>query len=114
MEPAFVLVHKAGMSSDDSAAAAAVLAGHFMIWAGPATTMYSRKFVPDWWTCVFIQPLGLLEDVAIVLAAWAGEPGTNNQQYAEISLYFFMLLMNGIRAILSARMIEKKDKEWKR
>jgi hypothetical protein len=58
--------------------------------------MYQRKFIPDWWTCIFIQPLGLLEDVAVVLATWAGE-SESSQRAAEIWLYFFMILMNVVR-----------------
>lgn len=92
MQPAFDLVNKDCQDSA-SAAAAAVCAGHFMIWAGPATTMHQRRFVPDWITCIFIQPLGLLEDVAVVLATWAGESQVTEIK-AEIGLYVFMLVMN--------------------
>merc|ERR1712083_205175 len=67
---------------DASAASAAVLAGHFMIWAGPATTMHQRKFVPDILTCILIQPLGLMKD-------------------AQIALYVFMLLMNCVQYFAS-------------
>jgi len=92
MQPAFSATITAGAETK-SASAVAVLAGHFMIWAGPATSMYQRLFVPDWVTCCFIQPLGLLEDVAVVLAEWAGSaPG--NEKAAEVSLYVFMLYMN--------------------
>merc|ERR1712137_602953 len=92
MEPVFVetIAHQA---SEESAASAAVLAGHFMIWAGPATTMYQRNFIPDWTTAVFIQPLGLFEDVAVVLTAWAGS-SPEDQRWAECSLYVFMMVMN--------------------
>lgn len=92
MEPMFGSLTAAGVDST-SAAAAAVLAGHFMIWGGPATTMYQRKFIPDWITAAFIQPLGLFEDVAIVLATWAASD-PHNKVSAEIGLYLFMLAMN--------------------
>eukprot|EP00928_Gymnodinium_smaydae_P093827 TRINITY_DN7815_c0_g1_i4.p1 TRINITY_DN7815_c0_g1~~TRINITY_DN7815_c0_g1_i4.p1 ORF type:complete len:502 (-),score=63.26 TRINITY_DN7815_c0_g1_i4:63-1568(-) len=95
MEPAFAAAKKSG-ASPEQAAAAAVLAGHFMIWAGPATTMYQRLFIPDVITCIFIQPLGLFEDVAVVLATWAGQ-SPSDQKSAEIGLYIFMLLMNLMR-----------------
>jgi hypothetical protein len=109
MEQAFRVAHKVGEAADHDAAAAAVLGGHFMIWSGPATTMHQRKFVPDWWTCIFIQPLGLMEDVAIVLATWAGE-SASSQRSAEISLYFFMLLMNGVRAnVVNKDLITRRD-----
>jgi len=92
MEPAFKAAQSAGVDPK-GAASAAVLAGHFMIWAGPPTTMYQRMFVPDWWTCIIIQPLGLFEDVAVVLATWAGQSAAD-QKYAEMSLYGFMLVCN--------------------
>lgn len=106
MEPAFEAAEKAG-KSPETCAATAVLAGHFMIWAGPATTMYSRKFVPDWWTAIVIQPLGMMEDVAVVLATWAGSSASSRQQ-AEVSLYGFMLAMN------LANYITAYDKKQKR
>jgi hypothetical protein len=100
MEPAFESVSSKGVGgkSGECAAATAVLAGHFMIWAGPATTMYSRKFVPDWWTAIIIQPLGMAEDVAVVLATWAGE-SVRDRQKAELALYAFMLVMNFVNCI---------------
>jgi hypothetical protein len=98
MVPAFDFSRRDVGAGPKSSAAAAVLAGHFMIWSGPAATAHQRKFVPDWWTCVFIQPLGLAEDVAVVLATWAGTSAAN-QKSAEIALYFFMLAMNAVRAI---------------
>jgi len=97
MQPAFSAAVQAGAEAK-SASAIAVLAGHFMIWAGPATSMYQRLFVPDWVTCCFIQPLGLLEDVAVVLAAWAGS-ASQNEKPAEISLYMFMMYMNFVTLI---------------
>ncbi|CAK0802837.1 unnamed protein product, partial [Prorocentrum cordatum] len=99
MEPAFLSAKKAGFD-DKGAASAAVLTGHFMIWAGPATTMHQRMFVPDIITCVLIQPLGLMEDVAVVLATWAGET-PQSQKAAQIALYVFMLLMNCVQYITS-------------
>ena len=95
MEPVFAATKRADVK-DETAASAAVLAGHFMVWAGPPTTMYQRKFVPDWATGMLIQLLGLMEDVAVVLATWAG---TNPQTQcdAEIGLYIFMIAMNAIR-----------------
>mmetsp|Transcript_12451 Transcript_12451/g.33072 ORF Transcript_12451/g.33072 Transcript_12451/m.33072 type:complete len:456 (-) Transcript_12451:319-1686(-) len=98
MEPAFESVHKDAKKSPECAAATAVLAGHFMIWSGPATTMYSRKFVPDWLTAIMIQPLGMTEDVAVVLATWAGGSASDRQK-AELSLYVFMLAMNLVNCI---------------
>merc|ERR1711998_729422 len=92
MEPVYRAANDAGVGPE-GAASAAVLAGHFMIWSGPATTMCQRKFVPDWFTCAIIQPLGLMEDVAVVLAAWAGESAASEKQ-AEIGLYIFMAAMN--------------------
>merc|ERR1712151_555773 len=100
MEPAFVAAKKADVGDDASAAAAAVLAGHFMIWSGPATTMHQRKFVPDIITCILIQPLGLMEDVAVILATWAGET-PKSQKDAQIALYVFMLLMNCVQYVAS-------------
>lgn len=84
---------KALETQDESAAAGAVLMGHFMIWAGPATTMYQRLFVPDVVTCILVQPLGLLEDVLVTLAAWAAS-SPKNEKGAELALYFFMMTMN--------------------
>jgi len=95
MEPAYRAAKHAKLE-DTTAASAAVLAGHFMIWAGPPTTMHQRNFVPDWITCVLMQPLGLMEDVAVVLATWAGATATSQKQ-AQIALYGFMLLMNLVR-----------------
>lgn len=92
MEPVYRMA-KAANVDNEGAASAAVLSGHFMIWAGPATTMCQRKFVPDWSTCAIIQPLGLMEDVGVVLAAWAGKSATSAKQ-AEIGLYIFMATMN--------------------
>jgi len=92
MEPAYEAAEKAGKRRP-TCAAMSVLAGHFMIWAGPATTMHSRKFVPDWWTSIIIQPLGMTEDVAVVLATWAGS-SPSARQHAELALYGFMFAMN--------------------
>jgi hypothetical protein len=72
---------------------AAVLTGHFMFWAGPATSMYSRQFVPDWTTCCLIQPIGHAADIAVVLATWAGQ-SVDSRHQAEKGLYVFMMLMN--------------------
>merc|ERR1712203_1075702 len=55
MEPAYRAAKEAKLEGA-SAASAAVLAGHFMIWAGPPTTMHQRNFVPDVLTCVLMQP----------------------------------------------------------
>jgi len=98
MEPAFESVRTDAEKSTECAAASAVLAGHFMIWSGPATTMYTRKFVPDWMTSIIIQPLGLTEDVAVVLATWAGG-SVNDRRSAELTLYGFMLFMNLVNLI---------------
>lgn len=92
MEPVFKAARRAG-KDDATCASAAVLAGHFMIWAGPATTMCQRLFVPDLVTCALIQPLGLMEDVAVVLATWAGE-SAESARLAEMGMYLFMMLMN--------------------
>merc|ERR1719183_1587100 len=59
MEPAFDTMKNKLHPTDETAASAALLAGHLMIWAGAPTTMYSRLFVPDAVTCCLIQPLGL-------------------------------------------------------
>jgi len=98
MQPAWYVTKHGADTTDAHAAAAAVLSGHFMIWAGPATTMYQRLFIPDWVTCIVIQPLGLLEDVAVVLATWAGESGVHTLK-AELSLLAFMLCANIVRFI---------------
>lgn len=95
MDLTFTTALRAGFLPE-GAAAGAVCAGHFMIWAGPATTMNQRLFVPDILTCILIQPLGLAEDVAVVLATWAGEDVVSAKK-AEISLYGFMLAMNVVR-----------------
>lgn len=92
MEPVYKAASKAGVGPEVSASTA-VLAGHFMIWAGPATTMCQRKFIPDFLTCALIQPLGLMEDVAVVLATWAGS-SPQSQKRAEMGLYLFMMAMN--------------------
>lgn len=94
-----------------SAATAAVLAGHFMIWAGPATTMYQRKFVPDWWTCTIIQPLGLMEDVAVILATWAGVSLTS-RRHAEVSLLGFMAVMNVVDYFCIEEVKDEKERNW--
>jgi hypothetical protein len=73
MEPLFETAVVYGEMDPVAACAAAVLGSHFMFWAGPATTMYQRRYVPDWTTAAFIQPLGLMEDVAVVLATWAAD-----------------------------------------
>ena len=57
--------------------------------------MCQRHFVPDWVTCALIQPLGLMEDVVVVLAAWAGESPASAKM-AEMALYIFMATMNGV------------------
>ena len=64
-----------------------------MFWAGPATTMHQRLYVPDWTTAALIQPLGLAEDVAVVIATWAASD-PRNAIHAELALYLFMLAMN--------------------
>lgn len=108
MEPTF---ETAWASNErETAAAMAVLTGHFMIWAGPATTMYSRKFVPDWWTSIIIQPLGMSEDVAVVLATWAGG-SVSDREKAELSLYAFMLIMNFVNYVTYWN---PKKRGWKR
>jgi len=109
MEPAFAAA-QAAKASTKGAASTAVLAGHFMVWSGPATSMYQRKFVPDWITCILIQPLGLFEDVAVVLATWAGQ-SAKSQQEAEIGLYGFMIAMNCVR-YLSTRRNSSEDKDF--
>ena len=110
MEPAFRFGKEQLGASDEKSAAGGVLAGHFMLWAGPATTAYQRKFVPDWLTCVVVQPLGLLEDVAVVLATWAGT-SDEHQRKAEISLYIFLLLVNVTR--YAARDTPKLCQKWR-
>jgi len=106
MEPAYKAVDRLGDENETAAAGAALLAGHFMIWAGPATTMYSRKFVPDWVTLISIQPIGLIEDVAVILATWAGR-NEASQHSAEQGLLCFMLTMNFIRYMTRSE-VEKK------
>jgi hypothetical protein len=108
MQPAFSLVADGTGAPTEAAATAAVLSGHFMVWAGPATTCYQRLFVPDWVTCALIQPLGLMEDVAVVLSTWAGESPAS-QRAAEISLYAFMFLMNLVHAA-TVKVLSRKDK----
>lgn len=97
MEPVFAQVEQQELKPE-ACASAALLAGHFMIWSGAPTSMYQRKFVPDWLTCIVIQPLGLFEDVAVVLATWAGHD-RSTQKSAEIGLYIFMMVMNVLYAI---------------
>lgn len=110
MEPAFESVCKGDPGwSDEFAASTAVMAGHFMIWAGPATTMHTRKFVPDWWTSIIIQPLGMTEDVAVVLATWAGESAKDRQK-AELALYAFMLIMNFVNWRTDWKATERRPK----
>merc|ERR1719188_1796767 len=105
MEPAFAAALSEGLG-DVSAAVAAVLAGHFMIWSGAPTTMHQRKFIPDIVTCILIQPLGLFEDVGVILATWAGATA-QSQKEAQIALYVFMLLMNMVQYFSTQRQREE-------
>ena len=110
IRPVFEAVYTNTRSDDVSASTAALLAGHFMFWAGPATSMHQRKFVPDWITSVCIQPLGLMEDVAVVLASWAAIDALNKEK-AEVGMYMFMLSMNAANYCGRAERSNQKMKE---
>lgn len=119
MRPAWKVARDGAQADEGKSCSAATLAGHFMIWAGPATTMYQRQFVPDLVTAVLIQPLGLMEDVAVILATWAGESATA-QTEAEVALYVFMLILNIVRFGIRCRSEdphsgnEKQSWNWQR